>query len=73
MAKPTTNADAPDPGALQDSLEELLIRAEDMGYHYASEHKSHYRSWATVDLLYRLIATLSATEAPEEQTNGPTT
>jgi len=55
----------------QDALAELLIRAEDMGYNHASDHRSHYRSWATVDLLYRLIATLVATEPlPEEETNG---
>ena len=55
-----------------DSLQELVIRAEDLGYHHAGQHRFHYRSWATVDLLYRLIAVLGATEAPEEQ-DGPTT
>jgi len=56
----------------RDALVELLIRAEDMGYNHAEGHRAHYRSWATVDLLYRLIATLVATE-PEEETNGKET
>ena len=63
MAKPTL-----DPG-MRDALEALLIRAEDMGYQHAVNQKLHYRSWATVDLLYQLIATLVATE-PESDSPG---
>ena len=69
MSKPAegSNLDA----ATQDSLEELLIKAEDYGYHHAVKQKLHYRSWATVDLLYQLIATLVATEPDsEEETDG---
>ena len=61
-------------GATLDELAELLREAEDHGYHHARKHRSHYRSWATVDLLYRLIATLIATEPEsEEEPNGQTT
>jgi len=64
MAEPHINA------AQLDSLAELVVRAEDMGYHHAARLKPHFRSWATVDLLYRLIATLAATEPPEEVADG---
>ena len=60
-----------DAGAEADSLEVLLIRAEDMGYHHSVSNRSHYRSWATVDLLYRLIATLLAKSIEEAEDGTP--
>ncbi len=51
-----------DVAAKLDSLEQLLIQAEDYGFHHARRNRLHYRTWAIVDLLYRLIAVLSAQE-----------
>jgi len=49
-----------------DHLVQLLEDAENMGYHHAERDRKHYRSWATVDLLVRLIAVLARKEESDD-------
>jgi len=45
---------------------QLLEAAENMQYHHAARDRHHYRSAATVDLLWQLLALLARKEESDD-------